>query len=47
MRDQRIFFSDNKIFHNLSCTEHNQAEIDASIEATGNALEQMSRDERV
>ncbi|GIR45971.1 MAG: hypothetical protein CM15mP54_28250 [Paracoccaceae bacterium] len=31
MRDQGIFFSGNKILHNLSCTEHTQADIDASI----------------
>ena len=47
MRDQGIFFSGNKILHNLSCTEHTQADIDASVEAAGNALEQMSSNERV
>ena len=47
MRDQGIFFSGNKILHNLSCTEHIQADIDASVEAAGNALEQMSSNERV
>ena len=47
MRDQGIFFSGNKILHNLSCTEHTQADIDASIEAAGNALEQMSKKARV
>jgi len=41
MRDQGIFFSGNKILHNLSCTEHTQSDIDASIEAAGIALEQM------
>ena len=41
MRDQGIFFSGNKILHNLSCTEHTQDDIDVSIEAAGNALEQM------
>ena len=46
MRDQGIFFSGNKILHNLSCTEHTQADIDASIEAAGTALEQMSDSER-
>lgn len=44
MRDQGVFFSGNKILHNLSCTEHTQADIDTSIEAAGNALEQMARD---
>ena len=47
MRDQGIFFSGNKILHNLSCTEHTQADVDASIEAAGNALEQMSKKTRV
>lgn len=42
MRDQGIFFSGNKILHNLSCTEHTQADVDASIEAAGHALEQMA-----
>ena len=46
MRDQGIFFSGNKILHNLSCTEHTQADIDASVEAAGHALEQMSANER-
>ena len=41
MRDQGIFFSGNKILHNLSCTEHTQDDIDVSIEAAGSALEQM------
>ena len=43
MRDQGIFFSGNKILHNLSCTEHTQSDIDVSIEAAGNALEQMAK----
>ena len=43
MQDQGVFFLWNKILHNLSCTEHTQADIDASIEAVGNALEQMSK----
>ena len=43
MRDQGVFFSGNKILHNLSCTEHTQADIDTSIAAAGNALEQMGR----
>ncbi|SHK56697.1 glutamate-1-semialdehyde 2,1-aminomutase [Shimia gijangensis] len=41
MRNQGIFFSGNKILHNLSCTEHTQSDIDASITAAGKALEQM------
>ena len=43
MRDQGIFFSGNKILHNLSCTEHTQTDIDASIEAAGTALEQLTK----
>ena len=43
MRDQGIFFSGNKILHNLSCTEHTQSDIDVSIEAAENALEQMAK----
>ena len=43
MRDQGIFFSGNKILHNLSCTEHTQSDIDASIDAAGGALEKMSK----
>ena len=43
MRDQGIFFSGNKILHNLSCTEHTQSDIDTSIDAAGIALEKMSK----
>ena len=43
MREQGVFFTGNKILHNLSCTAHTQADIDRTIEAAGNALEQMSR----
>ena len=45
MRDQGIFFSGNKILHNLSCTEHTQSDIDASIDAAGIALEKMSKNQ--
>ena len=45
MRDQGFFFSGNKILHNLSCTAHTKADIGTSIEAAGNALEQMSDNE--
>ncbi len=41
MRDQGVFITGNKILHNLSCTEHTQADIDRTIEAAGNALEMM------
>jgi glutamate-1-semialdehyde 2,1-aminomutase len=44
MRDQGIFFTGNRILHNLSCTAHSQADIDRSIEAAGNALERLSSD---
>lgn len=41
MREQGIFFTGNRILHNLSCTEHSQEDIDATIEAAGKALDQM------
>jgi glutamate-1-semialdehyde 2,1-aminomutase len=41
MRDQGVFFSGNRILHNLSCTAHTQADIDRTIAAAGNALEQL------
>lgn len=44
MRDQGVFFTGNRILHNLSCIAHTQQDIDKSIEAAGTALEQMSRD---
>ena len=46
MRDQGIFFTGNKILHNLSCLAHTQGDIDRSIEAAGNALEQMAAEAR-
>ena len=46
MRDQGIFFTGNKILHNLSCLAHTQEDIDRSIEAAGNALEQMAAEAR-
>ena len=46
MRDQGIFFTGNKILHNLSCLVHTQEDIDRSIEAAGNALEQMAAEAR-
>jgi glutamate-1-semialdehyde 2,1-aminomutase len=41
MRDQGVFFTGNRILHNLSCTAHTQADIDRTIDAAGNALEQL------
>ncbi len=41
MRNQGVFVTGNKILHNLSCTEHTQADIDNTIEAAGRALDQM------
>ena len=41
MREQGIFFTGNRILHNLSCTEHSQEDIDATIEAAGKALDQI------
>lgn len=43
MREQGVFFTGNRILHNLSCTEHTQQDIDVSIEAAGRALDQMAR----
>ena len=40
---QGVFFSGNKILHNLSCAENSEVEIEVSIQVTGNALEQMSK----
>ncbi len=41
VREQGIYFTGNKILHNVSCIAHTQEDIDRSIEAAGNALEQM------
>ena len=41
MRDQGVFFTGNKILHNLSCTAHTQKDIDDTIDAAGKALEMM------
>ena len=41
LRDQGIYFTGNKILHNVACTAHTQADIDKSIEAAGVALEQL------
>lgn len=43
MREQGVYFTGNRILHNLSCTEHTQQDIDVSIEAAGRALDQMAR----
>ena len=41
MRDQGVFFTGNKILHNLSCLVHTQKDIEKTIDAAGNALEMM------
>ena len=41
MRDQRIFITGNTILHNLSCIAHTPEDIDATIDAVGNALDDM------
>ena len=41
LREQGIYFTGNKILHNVACTAHTQADIDRSVEAAGIALEQM------
>jgi glutamate-1-semialdehyde 2,1-aminomutase len=43
MRDQGVFFTGNKILHNLSCTAHTQQDVDHSIEAASRALEMMRK----
>jgi glutamate-1-semialdehyde 2,1-aminomutase len=43
MRDQGVFFTGNRILHNLSCTEHTQADVDTSIEAAYRALDQLPK----
>lgn len=41
MRDQGVFFTGNRILHNLSCTAHTEADIDRTIDAAGTALERL------
>ena len=41
MREQGIFITGNTILHNLSCIAHTQEDIDATINAVGNALEDI------
>jgi len=43
MRDQGVFFTGNRILHNLSCTEHTQADVDTTIEAAYRALDQLAK----
>ena len=43
MRDQGVFFTGNRILHNLSCTEHTQADVDTTIEAAYRALDQLPK----
>jgi glutamate-1-semialdehyde 2,1-aminomutase len=40
-REHGVYFTGNKILHNVACTVHAQSDIDKSIEAAGMALEQM------
>ena len=41
MRDQGVFITGNTILHNLSCIAHTEEDIDATVNAAGNALEDM------
>jgi glutamate-1-semialdehyde 2,1-aminomutase len=41
LRDQGVYFTGNKILHNVACMAHSQADIDRTIEAAGIALERM------
>jgi len=41
LREQGIYFTGNKILHNVSCIAHTQSDMDRTIEAAGIALEQM------
>ncbi len=41
MRDQGIFITGNTVLHNLSCVAHTPEDIDATIAAVGNALDDM------
>ena len=41
MREQGIFITGNTILHNLSCIAHTPEDIDATIDAVGNALDDM------
>ncbi len=41
LREQGIYFTGNKILHNVACLVHSQEDIDRTIDAAGVALEQM------
>ena len=41
MREQGVFITGNTILHNLSCIAHTEEDIEATINAAGNALEDM------
>jgi glutamate-1-semialdehyde 2,1-aminomutase len=41
LREQGVYFTGNKILHNVACIAHSQDDMDRTIEAAGIALEQM------
>ena len=43
MREDGIFFTGNKILHNLSCTAHTQADVDRTIEVATKVLHEMPK----
>ncbi|QIE44482.1 aspartate aminotransferase family protein [Pseudohalocynthiibacter aestuariivivens] len=43
MREEGVFFTGNKILHNLSCTAHTQEDIDVSIAAATKVLHEMPK----
>lgn len=43
MREDGIFFTGNKILHNLSCTTHTQADVDRTIEVATKVLHEMPK----
>ncbi len=43
MRQNGVFFTGNKILHNLSCTEHTQSDINYTLDTAGNVLDLMNK----
>ncbi|MGB8414932.1 aspartate aminotransferase family protein [Paraburkholderia sp.] len=41
LREQGVYFTGNKVLHNVSCIVHSRQDIEKTIEAAGIALEQM------
>ena len=41
LREQGVYFTGNKVLHNVSCIAHSQEDMDKTVEAAGIALEQM------